>query len=99
MYVSNTVAHIMVSLFLDPASHPTWGLRFCRHFTISEECVETTLDQFPFHNYLHVCLTYRKITPPRAGHVTTEMKIFIDGQFVKLGRRLRYLNTSTIFCS
>ena len=72
-------------IFKDPASLPTWGIRICKHFTISKECVQTDVSQFPFHNYLHVCLTYKKSTPPKAGHVTTDMELFINGQSVKQG--------------
>ena len=41
--------------------------------------------EFPFHNYLHVCLTYKKSTTPKAGHVTTDMELFVDGESVKQG--------------
>ena len=69
-------------MILDPADSPSWGVRFCRHFTISQECVETKIKEFPFFTYHHVCLTYRKLDSPRAGHVTAEMEIFIDGKAI-----------------
>ena len=71
--------------FIDPASLPKWGIRICKHFTISKECIHTTISQFPFHNYIHVCLTYTKLTPPKAGHVTSDMELFINGESVKKG--------------
>ena len=87
-FIPYMLMSIYFNIFIDSASHPEWGVRFCRHFTLSHECVESKFQQFPFYNYHHFCLTYSKINPPRTGHVTTQMTIFINGISVKQGNDL-----------